>query len=194
MNKTLRVPNESRFVQALALAVDPADALSFLLEVGALKDCHLGIVRRVREALDPAYEAASERKDWDLAHATSILSAALAQPDGAAFLAYRVAHPKLAGEGNNLAEVLAVVGCGYEYHRRPWELDRDPGSFSLGAWRGYLWRLLGQVIPGKTLPKPGQLPAVEGNPVCICSEPGSPKALAGDHAAWCQARRDEGSP
>jgi hypothetical protein len=26
-------------------------------------------------------------------------------------------------------------------------------------------------------------------PVCICSEPGSVAALAGDHAAWCPAAR-----
>ena len=193
MNKTVHVPDEPRFVRALALAVDPADALSFLFEVGALKDCDLGIVRRVREALEPAYEAASERKDWDLVHATSILSNALAQPDGAAFLAYRVAHPQLAGQSNDLAEALAVAGCAYEYHRRPWEVAREPDSFSLGAWRGYVWRLL-FAIPGKALPKPGQPPVGDGDLVCSCSEPGSPKALAGDHAAWCQAHRDEGSP
>ena len=63
MVKTLRVPNESRFVRAFTLAVDPGDTLNFLLEVGALGSQDLTIVRRTREALGLAYDRASDRKD-----------------------------------------------------------------------------------------------------------------------------------
>jgi hypothetical protein len=36
VTKTLRIPDEPRFVRAFALAVDPGDALGLLMEIGAL--------------------------------------------------------------------------------------------------------------------------------------------------------------
>ena len=68
MAKTLQIPNEPRFVRAFALSVDPGDTLSLLLEVGALSSLDLTIVRRTREALDPAYDRASDVKDWEQTH------------------------------------------------------------------------------------------------------------------------------
>jgi hypothetical protein len=187
MTGMLRIPNEPRFVRAFALAVDPGDALSLLLEIGALSSKDLSFVRRTREALEPAHEMATERRDWDLVHATSVLSNALAQPDHAAFLAYQIAHPQLANQGNNLAEALATIGCAceYQYHRRPWEVACEPDAFNLGIWRGYMWRLL-FTIPGEALPKPSQTTASG----CTCSDPDSPKALANEHASWCPASTD----
>lgn len=198
MVKSLCIPNEPRFVRALVLAVDRGNSLNFLLEIGALSSRDLGLVRRVREALEPAYELASERRDWDLVHATGILLAALAEPDHAAYLAYRAGvHRQVADEGANFAEALAVSGCAHEARRRPWEVEQEPDGFALGRWRGYTWQLLREAaIPGRALPKPPQ-PSPEPPPpalTCTCSEPGSPKALAGDHAAWCQAHHDEGLP
>jgi len=190
MARTLRIPNETRFVRAFALSVDPGDTLSLLLEIGALSSKDLSFVRRTREALEPAHELATERRDWDLVHATSVLSTALAQPDHAAFLAYQIACPQLAGQGNNLAEALATIGCAceYQYGRRPWEVADEPDSFNLGIWRGYVWRLL-FTIPGKALPRPSTSQA-SADPGCRCSEPDSPKALAGEHAPWCPSGTD----
>ena len=68
MAKTLRIPNEPRFVRAFALAVDPGDTLGLLMEIGALGSPDIGIVRRTREALVPAYDRASDLKDWEQAH------------------------------------------------------------------------------------------------------------------------------
>ena len=90
MTKTLRIPDEPRFVQAFALAVDPGDTLGLLMEIGALGSPDVGIVRRTREALIAAYDRASDLKDWDQTHTISVLREALAQSDSAAYLAYRV--------------------------------------------------------------------------------------------------------
>ena len=67
ISKTLRVPDEPRFVQAFALAVDPADTLGLLMEISALGSPELstslwtgvGVVRRTRKALIPAYDRPS---------------------------------------------------------------------------------------------------------------------------------------
>ena len=196
MIKSLCIPNEPRFVRALVLAVDRGNSLNFLLEIGALSSRDLGLVRRVREALEPAYELASERQDWDLVHAAGILLAALAEPDHAAYLACRAGvHRQVADEGANLTEALAVSGCAHEARRRPWEVEQEPDGFALGRWRGYTWRLL-FAIPGKALPRSPQSSPDPPAPAlaCTCSEPGSPKALSGDHAAWCQVHHDEGLP
>jgi len=65
MTKTLRIPDEYRFVRAFALVVDPGDTLALLTEIGAMSSLDLAIVRRTREALIPAYDRASDLKDWD---------------------------------------------------------------------------------------------------------------------------------
>ena len=203
MTKALRIPNEYRFVRALAVAVDRGNSLNFLLEIGALLNRSLGIVRRVREALEPAYELASSRRDWDLVHTTSILLAALAEPDPAAYLAYRTAvHRQLADEGTDFAEAMAVVGCAYDYslttHRRPWEIESN--DFRLSEWRERVGNLLFS-MPGTALPKPAQPPAPSAPMVrpcspqaCLCSEDDSPAALAGNQATWCPAHQDEEEP
>jgi len=69
MAKALRVPDEPRFVRAFALAVDPGDTLGLLMEIGALGSpdpsaalrTSIGIVRRARAILIPAYGRASDR-------------------------------------------------------------------------------------------------------------------------------------
>ena len=90
MTKLLRIPNEARFVRAFALVIDPGNTLSLLLEIGALGSKDLSIVRHTREALDPAYDRASDLKDRDQTHTISVVREALAQSDSAAYLAYCV--------------------------------------------------------------------------------------------------------
>jgi hypothetical protein len=194
MTKLLRIPNEARFVRAFALAIDPGDTLSLLLEIGALGSRDLSLVRRTREALDPAYDRASDLKDWDQTHTISVLREALAQSDSAAYLAYCVRDNQRAGHtATEYAEALVVVGCAADtltLRRRPWEIE--PDDLSLPEWRRRVWKLL-FAMPGNALPKPStsQAPA---DPDCVCSESGSPKALAGDHTSWCTAWCDGGGP
>jgi hypothetical protein len=194
MTKPLRIPNEPRFVRAFALVLDPGDALSLLLEIGALGSRDLSLVRRTREALDPAYDRASDLKDWDQTHSISVLRKALAQSDSAAYLAYNIrGNQQAVHMAAEYAEALAVVGCAADtltLRRRPWQIE--PDDLSLPEWRQRIWKLL-FAMPGNALPKPAtsQAPA---DPGCTCSESGNPKALAGDHASWCPAHCDEGSP
>ena len=179
MSKTLHVPDELRFVAALALAVEPADAISLLMEIGALKDRDLSIVRRVREALDPAYSLAGERKDWDLSHTISVLTMALAQPDHAAFLAYHMAHPQHSSQGNSLAEALAVVGHSGEYNRRPWTIEAEGiDSFGVSSWHVRIFNLL-FAIPGRALPMPTQPAAGDQPPACVPGEVTCARLLQG---------------
>jgi len=202
MTNTLRIPDEPRFVRAFALAVDPGDTLSLLMEIGALggsdpssslRRC-IGIVRRTREALVPAYDRASDLKDWDQTHTISVLREALAQPDCVAYLAYHVRHnDPAAHSADEYAEALAVIGCAADSlssRRRPWEIE--PDSLSLPEWRQRVQKLL-FALPGTALPSPST-PQASPEPGCTCSESGSPAALAGDHAPWCPAYRDEGEP
>lgn len=175
MNKTLRIPNEPRFVRAFALAVDPGDTLSLLLEIGAVGNQHLAIVRRTREALEPAYDRAGERQDWDQAHAISVLREALAQPDAAAFLACRVEGAVPAAHtATAFAEALALIGCAADSlttRRRPWEILTD--DLYLPDWRKRVWKLLHETLPGNALPKPSDPSGPEG------SEASGPAALPG---------------
>ncbi len=196
MTKLLRIPNEARFVRAFALAIDPGDTLSLLLEIGALGSRDLSLVRRTREALDPAYDRASDLKDWDQTHTISILREALAQPDAAAYLAYCVRNNRQAAHtATEYAEALAMVGCAADTlgrRRRPWEIE--PDDLSLPEWRKRVWKLLREAaMPGNALPKPAtsQVPA---DPGCACNEAGSPKALASDHTQSRPAHNDEREP
>jgi hypothetical protein len=196
MVKTLRVPNEFRFVKLFALAIDPGDTLSLLFEIGALDSKDLSLVRRTREALDPAHDRASDLKDWDQAHAISVLREALTQPDSAAYLVYRYRdNQQAAHTATEYAKALAVVGCAADtltLRRRPWEIE--PDNLFLPEWRERVWRLLREAaMPGNALPKPptSQAPA---DPGCTCNEPGSPKAFAGSHTPWCPAHHNEGEP
>jgi hypothetical protein len=80
---------------------------------------------------------------------------------------------------------VAIVGCAADSlgsRRRPWEIEAD--ALSLPEWRERVWKLLRQAMPGNALPKPSTAQAASATG-CNCSEPGSPKALAGDHTAWC---------
>ena len=86
MSKKLPIPNEPRFVRALALALDPGDILSLPLEIGALASRDLAIVRCTREVLVPAYDQASDGKDWEQTHTIGVLREALARPDLSGFL------------------------------------------------------------------------------------------------------------
>ncbi|MBU0491816.1 MAG: hypothetical protein KKA73_18650 [Chloroflexi bacterium] len=138
MVKTLRVPHEARFVAALALTVEPADALSLLLEIGALRDRDLGPVRRIRAALESAYEQAAAAQDWDLAQAASVLRHALGEPEHQAYLAYQVRQHELTPAA--LVEALAAIGCGSEDRQRPWHAG-DWSDFYLNKWRERVRRL-----------------------------------------------------
>ncbi len=162
--KTLRVPNEPRFVRAFALAMDPGDLLALLMEIGALDGPDVSIVRRTREALVPAYDRASDLQDWEQVHTISVLREALAQPDGAAYLAYHTRHiPQAVPRAAWYAETLAVIGCAADslgVRRRPWELE--PGDLSLPEWRQRVQRLLREAVPDNALPGPATVTGDEG--------------------------------
>ena len=196
MTKTLRIPNEPRFVRALALAVDPGDTLGLLMEIGALGNpddspslaTSIAIVRRTREALICAYDEASDLKDWDQVHTIGVLREALAQGDGAAYLAYHAGTSHAAVE---YAEALAIIGCASDTlgaRRRPWEIE--PNDLSLPEWRQRVWKLLLE-MPGNALPKPTEGVSHTGG------EADKPKALTHELSGLCpsgihsQGRRDE---
>jgi len=167
MTKTLRIPDEYRFARAFALTVDAGDALGLLMEIGALGSPDVGIVRRTREILIPAYDRASDVKDWDQTHTISVLREALAQSDSAAYLAYQVRNNhRAAHTAAEYAEALAVVGCAADtltLRRRPWQIE--PDDLSLPEWRKRVWKLLREAaMPGDALPMPAQLPATEEAP------------------------------
>jgi hypothetical protein len=191
MTKTLRIPDEPRFVRAFALAVDPGDTLGLLMEIGALGSPDIGIVRRTREALIPAYDRASDLKDWDQTHTFSVLRDALARSDSAAYLAYRVRdNHRAAHTATEYAEALAVVGCAADSltsHRRPWEIEDN--DLSLPEWRERVWKLL-FAMPDNALPKPPERSSTGAAP-CTCSEPDSSTALSANHAHWCPAHPEE---
>jgi hypothetical protein len=202
MTKTLRIPDEPRFVQAFALAVDPGDTLGLLMEIGALGSpdpsaslwTGVGIVRRTREALIPAYDRASDLNDWDQTHTISVLRDALAQSDSAAYLAYRVRdNHRAAHTATEYAEALAIVGCAADSlssRRRPWEMEGS--DLSLPEWRERVWKLL-FAMPDNALPKPAVKPETEAK-ACTCNETDSPKALTQEHAGWCSAHHEEAEP
>ena len=174
MDKKLTIPNEARFVHALALAVDPGDTLNFLLEIGGLHSADVAVVRRTREALGPAYDRASDRKDWEQVHTISILQQALATPDSAAYLAYHTRGFSRGEAADRFAAALTIVGCAADTlglsHRR--------------HWREQIWRLLLD-MPGNALPRP---------PTSTCGAHDGRNALAGDPATRCLADLDEEAP
>ena len=196
MTKRLRIPDELRFVRAFALTVDPGDTLGLLMEIGALGSpdpsaslwTGVGIVRRTREALVPAYDRASDLKDWEQAHTISVLRDALSQSDSAAYLAYRVRDNRRAAHtATEYAEALAIVGCAADtlsIRRRPWEIEDN--DLSLPEWRERVGKVL-FAMPDNVLPKPAVKPETEVKP-CTCNEADSPKALTQEHADWCPAR------
>jgi hypothetical protein len=164
MTQRLRVPDEPRFVQAFALVIDPGDTLGLLMEIGALGSSDFGIVRRTREALIPAYDRASDLKDWEQAHTIGVLREALAQSDSAAYLAYRVRdNHRAAHSATGYAEALAIIGCAADSltsRRRPWEIEGN--HLSLPEWRERVWKLLREAaMPDNALPKPPELPAAK---------------------------------
>jgi hypothetical protein len=187
VTKRLRVPDEPRFVRAFALAIDPGDTLGLLMEIGALGSPDVGIVRRTREALLPAYDRASDLKDWDQAHTASILREALSQSDSAAYLAYHVRNDhQSVHTATEYAEALAVIGCAadtFGVRHRSWEIEDN--DISLPEWRQRVRKLL-FAIPGTALPKPAA-PSPPAEPDCTCNEPGSLQGASAEHAVWCPA-------
>ncbi|HNS49860.1 MAG TPA: hypothetical protein PKO09_01625 [Anaerolineae bacterium] len=202
MTKTLRIPDEYRFVRAFALVVDPGDTLALLMEVGALSSADLAIVRRTREALIPAYDRASDLKDWDQAHAISVLREALALSDSAAYLAYQVRrnhrapHPATeyaAALRSTASLAVAIIGCAADTMtvcRRPWEIESD--DLSLAEWRERVWKLLREAImPDNALPRPSASNSPT-EPDAVDNGLGIARVLAGEHTDWCPAERDGG--
>jgi hypothetical protein len=187
MTKRLRISDEYRFVRAFALAVDPGDTLGLLIEIGALGNPDVSVVRRTREALIPAYDRTNDQKDWEQAHTIGVLREALAQSDSAAYLAYRVRdNHRAAHTATEYAESLAIVGCAADSlntRRRPWEIE--PNDLCLPEWRERIWKLL-FTMPDNALPKPSVKPETEAKP-CTCNETDSPKALTREHTGWCPA-------
>jgi hypothetical protein len=157
------------------------------MEIGALGSPDVGIVRRTREALIPAYDRASDQKDWEQAHTISVLREALAQSDSAAYLAYQVRdNHRAAHTATEYAEALAVIGCAADTlgtRRRPWEVEGN--DLSLPEWRERVWKLL-FAMPDNALPKPSDKPETEAKP-CTCTETDSPEALTREHTGWCPA-------
>ena len=100
-------------------------------------------------------------------------------------VAYCVRDNQRAGyTATEYAEALAVVGCAADtltLRHRPWEIE--PDALSLPEWRKRVWKLL-FAMPGNALPKP-QTSQASADAGCTCNKPGSPKALAGEHAPWC---------
>ena len=203
MTKRLRIPNEPRFVRACALAVDPGDTLSLLMEAGAVRRHALGVVRRTRDVLLPVQDQACESKDWERAHTLGVLREALAHPDSAAFLAYcagddhgtthTAAGASVERPAEPYAEALAIIGCVADSlgsRRRPWEIEGD--DLSLSEWRDRVRKLL-FAMPDNTLPKPSEQPATAAPP-CTCNEADSPGALSTHHAPWCAVHSAEDGP
>ena len=127
-------------------------------------------------------------KDWDQLHTIGVLREALAQGDGAAYLAYHAGVSHTAAE---YAEALAVIGCTADslgLRRRPWEIE--PSELSLPEWRQRVWKLLLE-MPGNALPKPTEGASYTGG------EADRPKALPQELSGLCPAgtdgegRRDE---
>jgi hypothetical protein len=190
MTKTLRIPNEPRFVRALALAVDPGDTLGLLMEIGALGSpddspslaTRIAIVRRTREALIQAYDQASDLKDWEQVHTVSVLREALAQGDGAAYLAYHAGGSHAAAE---YAEALTVIGCAADtlgLRRRPWEIESN--DLPLPEWRERVWRLLRESIPGNALPQPADQHA-SASAELAANDSGSRRARSEEQPSSC---------
>lgn len=125
MKKTLHIPNESRFVRALALAVEPADTLALLLEIGALSNRDLAPVRRIRESLEAVYNAVSDARDWEAVNVAGVLINALAEPDHQAYLAYHQAGRMTA---------LATIYTAYYFRgsrKRPWSDEPDKPALQI---------------------------------------------------------------
>jgi hypothetical protein len=196
MTNRLRIPNEPRFVRACALAVDPGDTLSLLMEAGAVRRHALGAVRRTRDVLLPVQDRASESKDWEQVHTLGVLREALAHPDSAVFLAYwagddhgithTAAGASVERSAAPYAEALAIIGCAADSlgsRRRPWEIEGN--DLSLPEWRDGVRKIL-TALPGSVLPAPSIPLEPEARP-CTCSETDSPKAIAQEHADWCPA-------
>ena len=196
MTRTLRIPDESRFVRALVLAVAPGDTLGLLMEIGALGSPDIGIVRRTREALIPAYDRASDFKDWELAHTIGVLREALAKSDSAAYLAYRVRdNHRAAHSATDYAEALAIIGCAADtltLRRRPWEIEGN--DLSLPEWRKRVWKLLRKAImPDNALPRPSASNS-PAEPDAVDNGLGIARVLTGERTDWCPAARDGREP
>lgn len=196
MTNILHVPDELRFVRALAVVVDLADTFTLLLEIDAFQNQDLAIVRHTREALTQAYDRASDLKDWDQTHTISVLREALALPDSAAYLAYQVrGNNRAPHAATEYAEALAIVGCAADtmtVRRRPWEIE--PDDLSLPEWRKRVWKLLREAaMPDNALPMPSASCYPTGLNA-VDNELGIARVLAGEHVDRCPAERDGGAP
>jgi len=127
----LRVPNEFRYAQALALSVDGEDALGILLEVGALQHEDLLAGLRVSGALTLCLGAELRA---ELEHAAAMLMDSLAGTDGQSFVAYELA--RLGWESETVVETLARLGVALELGCRPWSDEVAPERWE--TWRGWV--------------------------------------------------------
>ena len=127
----LRVPNEFRYAQALALSVDGEDALGVLLEVGALQHEDLLAGLRVSSALTLCLGAELRA---ELEQAAAMLMDSLAGTDGQSFVAYELA--RLGWESETVVETLARLGVALELGCRPWSDEVAPERWEM--WRGWV--------------------------------------------------------
>jgi len=151
---TLKVPNEFRYIQALALAVDQRDCLGFLLSIRALQDEDLEAVERVRERVRGQLDL-SQLPGWlrgGTDYCRVVLASALRGSEARGYVAYRLAEAGLStgpstgsgrssGQGERaLVDALARVGVATEFYSRPWE-DGLSGS-RVECWRGWVREIL----------------------------------------------------
>ena len=128
MKKYLKIPNEDRFVEAVASAAEPTDTFALLLEIGAIVARDTALVRQIREALEARYRSMGESYSslpdpaQDVYIVIGDVLAALDLPDYQAYLAFRLrGSPTDPQAGGILLHALAVIrGAWYPSKHRPW--------------------------------------------------------------------------
>lgn len=156
MKKYLRIPNEARFVAAVASAAEPTDTFALLLEIGAIAARDTALVRQIREALEAGCRSISKSYSslpepaQDVYIVISDVLAALELPDYQAYLAFRLREPPTNPQaGETLLHALAVIrGAWYPSKHRPW--DERPDDHALRVLRAMFVLIFGT----------GELPAL----------------------------------
>jgi hypothetical protein len=149
MKKYLRIPNEDRFVAAVASAAEPTDTFALLLEIGTIAARDTALVRQIREALEAGCRSMSESYSslpepaQDVYIVISDVLAALELPDYQAYLAFRLrGSPTDPQAGETLLHALAVIrGAWYPSKHRPW--GERPDDHTLRVLRAMFVSIFG---------------------------------------------------